>query len=161
MTNALVLPPNAVAFVDNRGQLTIPARSALEKTLNDLQTQINILGGVTDGSVAVGNSALLNGQSSGFYLDRTNHVGAQAISTVTGLQADLDSRAGPFTDPNADRIAFWDDSAGAWAFLSVGANLTITGTTLDATGGCGGRPSRLTTIGDVRVTASGDIRTAN
>jgi hypothetical protein len=40
-----------------------------------------------------------------------------------------------FADPNADRIVFWDDSAGAYAPLTVGTGLTITGTTLDATGG--------------------------
>lgn len=38
-------------------------------------------------------------------------------------------------DPNADRILFWDDSAGAWAFLTVGSGLSISGTTLSATGG--------------------------
>lgn len=41
------------------------------------------------------------------------------------------------TDPNADRILFWDDSAGAYAFLELGTNLSITGTTLNATGGGG------------------------
>jgi len=39
------------------------------------------------------------------------------------------------SDPNADRILFWDDSAGATAFLTPGTNLTITGTTIDAAGG--------------------------
>jgi hypothetical protein len=38
-------------------------------------------------------------------------------------------------DPNADRIMFWDDSAGSYAYLSVGTNLSITGTTLDASSG--------------------------
>jgi hypothetical protein len=41
-------------------------------------------------------------------------------------------------DPGADRIMFWDDSAGAVTWLSVGTNLTITGTVLDASGGGGG-----------------------
>lgn len=41
-------------------------------------------------------------------------------------------------DPNNDRIVFWDDTAGAFAYLAIGTNLTITGTTLDATGGGGG-----------------------
>ena len=36
------------------------------------------------------------------------------------------------TDPNADRILFWDDSAGAMAFLTAGTGLTITGTTIEA-----------------------------
>jgi hypothetical protein len=38
-------------------------------------------------------------------------------------------------DPNADRILFWDDSAGSTAFLTPGTNLTITGTTIDAASG--------------------------
>lgn len=35
-------------------------------------------------------------------------------------------------DPNADRMLFWDDSAGAVAFLAPGTGLAITGTTIDA-----------------------------
>lgn len=34
------------------------------------------------------------------------------------------------SDPNADRIVFWDDSAGAGAFLSLGTGLAISGTEL-------------------------------
>ena len=41
------------------------------------------------------------------------------------------------TDPNADRLMFWDDSAGAHAYLTLGTNLSITGTTIDAAGGGG------------------------
>lgn len=37
----------------------------------------------------------------------------------------------------ADRVVFWDDSAGKWAYLTMGSNLSITGTTLNATGGGG------------------------
>lgn len=36
------------------------------------------------------------------------------------------------TDPNADRIGFWDDSAGAFVWLTVGNNLSISGTQIDA-----------------------------
>lgn len=39
------------------------------------------------------------------------------------------------TDPNADRILFWDDSLGAMTWLTLGTNLSITGTTIDASGG--------------------------
>lgn len=38
-------------------------------------------------------------------------------------------------DPNADRIMFWDDSAGQVTWLTAGTGLTITGTTIDASGG--------------------------
>jgi hypothetical protein len=36
------------------------------------------------------------------------------------------------TDPGADRIMFWDDSAGFAQWLTLGTGLSITGTTLDA-----------------------------
>lgn len=35
-------------------------------------------------------------------------------------------------DPNADRLLFWDDSAGATAWLTLGSGLSISGTTLSA-----------------------------
>lgn len=35
-------------------------------------------------------------------------------------------------DPNADRILFWDDSAGAWTSLTLTDNLVISGTQLRA-----------------------------
>jgi len=36
------------------------------------------------------------------------------------------------TDPNADRIMFWDDSAGAVTWLTAGTGLSISGTTITA-----------------------------
>jgi hypothetical protein len=41
-------------------------------------------------------------------------------------------------DPGADRVMFWDESANAVTWLTMGTNLTITGTTLDASGGGAG-----------------------
>lgn len=38
------------------------------------------------------------------------------------------------TDPNADRIMFWDDSAGSVAWLTAGDGLSISGTTMSALG---------------------------
>jgi len=38
-------------------------------------------------------------------------------------------------DPGADRIMFWDDSAGAVDWLTAGSGLTISGTTITASGG--------------------------
>ena len=43
-------------------------------------------------------------------------------------------------DPGADKIFFWDDSEGSASFLSVGSGLSLSGTTLTATGG--GSPSQ-------------------
>lgn len=60
-------------------------------------------------------------------------------SDLTAIAALATNAAGrgllTLADPGADRIVFWDDSAGAFTHLEVGDNLTITDTTLDATGG--------------------------
>lgn len=63
-------------------------------------------------------------------------------STKMSFDADLAVIAG-LADPNADRIMFWDDSAGAWAHLTIGAGLLITGTTIEATGAGGGDSVRV------------------
>ncbi|MCK9371289.1 tail fiber domain-containing protein, partial [Candidatus Dojkabacteria bacterium] len=74
-------------------------------------------------------------------------------------------------DPGADRILFWDESANAYAFLTVGSGLTLTDTTLTASGGSGdvskvGTPVNNqigiwtgdgTIEGDVDLTFDGDI----
>ncbi|MCB2046129.1 MAG: hypothetical protein KDE61_08580 [Novosphingobium sp.] len=44
----------------------------------------------------------------------------------------------PLADPDADRIPFWDDSAGSVAWLGLGSGLSISGTTLSASTGGGG-----------------------
>lgn len=56
-------------------------------------------------------------------------------------------------DPGADRIMFWDDSAGAVTWLTLGTNLSITGTTLDASGGAGSVTSVNGDTGAAIVTA--------
>jgi hypothetical protein len=64
------------------------------------------------------------------------------VSLTTGVTGTLPLTNGgtgaSLADPNADRILFWDDSAAQTTWLTVGANLSITGTTLDAAGGGGG-----------------------
>lgn len=61
---------------------------------------------------------------------RTNVTFAQNLNDIASL-----------ADPNADRIIFWDDSAGAMAFVAPGNSIAITGTTID-------------TIQDIRTSAS-------
>lgn len=51
------------------------------------------------------------------------------------------------TDPNADRIMFWDDSAGAVTWLTASTGLSISGTTLTATAGITRGTSVATTSG--------------
>ncbi len=103
---------------------------------------------------AVG-GALVDSASIDFtYNDVSNTITANVVAGVyQPLDADLTNIAG-LADPNADRILFWDDSAGVYAYLTPGTNLTITGTTIDAAGGGGGGVSD-GDKGDITVTASG------
>ena len=52
-----------------------------------------------------------------------------ALDTIT-IAATGGGGGFSFADPNADRIGFWDDSAGAFVALAHSLPLTITGTTL-------------------------------
>jgi hypothetical protein len=76
----------------------VEARIYYDTTLNQI--------GVYDGTEWVylgaagggGDADTLEGEAGSYYLDRTNHTGAQAISTVTGLQTALDAKA-PLASP--------------------------------------------------------------
>lgn len=55
------------------------------------------------------------------------------LANLTSIQGQAMSFAAPLTiaaDPNADRFLFWDDSAGATAWLTPGNGVTITTTTV-------------------------------
>lgn len=66
----------------------------------------------------------------------TNATGLPLTTGVTGqLPLANGGTAANLTDPGADRVMFWDESANAVTWLTMGTNLAITGTTLDATGG--------------------------
>lgn len=64
-------------------------------------------------------------------------VGAGAWDDLTGVPAPIEDLAA-LADPGADRILFWDDSAGEYTHLAVGSGLSISMTTLSATGGGSG-----------------------
>lgn len=86
------------------------------------------IAGITDLAIADGGTGASSaaGARTALGLEIGTNVQAQsaALSQIAGL-----------VDPNADRLIFWDDSAGSYAYLTLGTNLSITGTTLDAAGG--------------------------
>lgn len=69
-------------------------------------------------------------------ISRTN-LGLAIGTNVQAFDAFLDLIAA-LTDPGADKMLFWDESANAFAWLAPAANLSITGTDLDASGGGSG-----------------------
>ena len=74
--------------------------------------------------------------------DHTKLNGIEAGATADQTKADIDALgiaastattlASLTSDPNDDRIVFWDDSASNFAYLDIGSNLTLSGTTLSA-----------------------------
>lgn len=102
----------------------------------------------------------------GTTLDAAGDLDSLTDVTITGVADDevlvYDSGGAVFqneallgipalTDPGADRIMFWDDSAGVMTWLTVGSNLSISGTTLDAT--TGGGSTTLSGLDDVTLTS--------
>lgn len=56
-------------------------------------------------------------------------IGTNVLAYDAGVQQIAD-----LADPNADRLLFWDDSASAYTYLTVGTGLSITDTTLSVSG---------------------------
>jgi hypothetical protein len=71
---------------------------------------------------------------------------------ITGIPARV-TDIGNLVDPNVDRLVFWDDSAGALVYLTLGTGLSITGTTINSTAasvawaGVTGVPAYVTSLG--------------
>jgi hypothetical protein len=68
--------------------------------------------------------------------DQRTTLGLVIGTNVQAFDQDLADIAA-LVDPNADRLLFWDDSAGAWKHLTLGTNLSITDTTINAASGGG------------------------
>jgi hypothetical protein len=91
-------------------------------TVAQTKTLLAIAAGDVSGLGTLATSSTING---------SNWSGADLALADGGTGTSL-------ADPGADRLMFWDDSAGFVAWLTLGTNLSITGTTLDASGGGGG-----------------------
>jgi hypothetical protein len=97
--------------------------------------RVDATGLLVNGDVTVADEAYGAGWNASLEVPTKNAV-YDKIETLQPLNANLTQLAG-LADPNADRLLFWDDSAGAYTHLTLGTNLSITGTTIDAAGGSG------------------------
>ena len=66
--------------------------------------------------------------------------GGGTVSIAASATDILSSSSGEITADSAgsNKIVFWDNTAAKLTYLAVGSNLSITGSTLNATGGGGG-----------------------
>ena len=117
-----VISTTELNFLDNA---SANIQDQLNNKMSNALTTDSIFKGV--GGVATASTDLPTGIT----------IGGAAIYRAGGSDVSLaDGGTGAsLTDPNADRIMFWDDSAGAVTWLTVGSGLSITTTTISATGG--------------------------
>lgn len=134
--NIMVLTnPSAITFLRLNADNTVTALSAANFNtalgLTALATTVPGTGVAT--FLATPSGANLATALTTALPDTKGGTGLTSLGTgvATFLGTDL-------TDPNADRLLFWDDSAGAFAYLTAGSGLSISGTTITATAAAGG-----------------------
>ena len=102
---------------------------------------VNLTGVVT--SITAGSNITLTGGPAGAITIAASGGGGGGGDTVSIESSATDilsvsSGAISADDAGADKLVFWDDSAGKLTYLTVGSNLTVTNTTIAASGGGGG-----------------------
>jgi hypothetical protein len=119
----------AEAGTDGTGAGDMLAANNLSELTNPVTARLNL--GLEIGVDVQAYSSNLAGWAA---VSETNYYTITELNAnFQPLDADLSAIAA-LGDPNADRILFWDDSAGAFKYLEVGSGLAITGTQITSTG---------------------------
>lgn len=136
---------NQMAVWTGDGTLEGTADFTYDGTSLNLITGKNFqIAGSTILADSAGTTTLSNIDAIDATTETTIEAAIDTLANLTSIQGQTISLSAPLTipaDPNADRILFWDDSAGATAWLATGNSIAITTTTID-------------TIQDIRTTAS-------
>ena len=117
--------------------------------------------GVTITGIITASSFVKSGGTSSQYLMADGSVttsggGGDTVSIESSATDILSVSSGAISadDAGADKLVFWDDSAGKLTYLTVGSNLTVTDTTIAASGGGGGGGAIGIQSGGTEITSS-------
>lgn len=86
--------------------------------------------GIADGEIALFNLTNKDIRTSDKTITTTLGTDDATIPTSKAVKDVTDTKITAFADPDADRIVFWDDSAGAFAALQASTGLTISTTSM-------------------------------
>ncbi len=118
--------------------LQLPDHDGILATLDDIVVTGLVLADITDVTASAAEVNILDGALLSTtelnYVDGVTSSIQTQLNAKQPLDADLTTIAG-LTDPNDDRILFWDDSANSYAYLTAGSGLNISGTTITSSGG--------------------------
>jgi hypothetical protein len=130
---------NSGIILDDSNNMLFPTGTAI-RTNTSAGNTLLLQAYDVDGTTYVTFATLTANNTPSFDLNTNTTIGTAYPYRMGGTDVALaDGGTGAsLADPNADRILFWDDSAGQVTWLTVGTNLSITGTTINATGGGGG-----------------------
>ncbi len=106
---------NTFFTTTNTNNLTVNTSTTLTGTVNIGSVSLEeYIEDITGGNLTAGTGiAVAYDDNAGTGTVSLSHLGLQSL-----------------TDPNADRIAFWDDSGGSFNWLGLGGGLSISGTNL-------------------------------
>lgn len=124
-----------MVFLQNATNLTLATGGALRTATSNGNTAL-LRAYDVDNTQYVTFGTLTAGNTPTFDLASSVTIGSAYLYRVGGNDVAVgDGGTGiSWSDPNADRIFFWDDSAGSFAGLSVGSGLSISGTEITASG---------------------------